>query len=292
MPTQHVEEWSLFTGCTPNQACTITTTNSCGEEEGYYLRLLCDWNPSLCMPLFKSLIIRLYLQTSMTSPVDACPHSFFFIVDMLMHRQRIDLPTADEDQPNLANDNNHNHNHANEKEENEKQEEEIPIQPAHHLIFQLLSPMFQIVQTTSQACESSIPYLYRLPNDKNRHYFGDTPRVSHSHSLPQSDVTLWQLFEISQLLLLLDFFNVDTSLQKSLSTHIQQSEKQIRAQLRWSDGRGLGDRGVNGVERRIGYGTVLPFAVGMVGVGGIGVDVYLEHLMDEKIVGENEDDGQ
>ena len=236
----------------------------------------------------------------MTSPVEACPHSFFFIVDMLMHRQRIDLPTgdgdggddsSDDDGEQLNSTNNHGNNHGNNHNAKEKegieenQRETIPIQPAHSLIFQLLSPMFQIVQATSQACESSTPYLYCLPDDKNRHYFGDTPRVSHSRSLPQHDVTLWQLYEISQLLLLLDFFNVDTALQKSLSNHIQQSEKQIRTQLRWSDGRGLGDRGENGVERRISYGTILPFAVGMVGVGGIGIDVYLDYLMDEKIVG-------
>ena len=298
VPSQQVEEWGIFTGCTQEGICH-SSINSCGDDEGFFLRFLCDWDLSQCMSLLNSLVNRLYLQSSLQGqPGEPCPHSFFFVIDTLMHRQRVELPEEEDEEEKaeesrregwIEQGNNDEHQHQHQHQHDDRQE--IPIRPAHTLVFNLLTPMLHIVQATETLCasphstSSSITALYRIPNDKNTHYFGDTPRPPRREPYYHSDVTLWHLYELSRLHLLLDFFEVDSALQQSISRHMHEIEKQIRRHLRWSDGRGVGDRGKHGVDRRIGYGTVLPLMVGLEGVGGVTLEAYTEHLMDRKSVG-------
>ena len=148
------------------------------------------------MSLFDSLVNRLYLRSTLHSrQAEPCPHSFFFVIDTLMYRQRVELPDEEEeDSINSEGDGNSNEERTHSKEN----EHDVPIQPAHMLVFRLLAPILHIVQTTGMQCSSPssspITALYRIPNDKNTHYFGDTPRPPRREPYFHSDVTLWHLY--------------------------------------------------------------------------------------------------
>ncbi len=217
------------------------------------MRLLCEWNQSLCSRLFSSLITRLFIRESTYPLADTCPHIFFIVLDTLMRRQRSHLTIPSDDQTLL---------------------------PIHALAYELLTPMLQLAQQSMQRTEASTRYLYHRDNDNNPHYFGDAPRPSHSHSDELDlDVTVWNVFESRMLLLLLDFLDVDKEMQGRLMRRLATTEQKMKRWLWDEEKRCFGDMGDDELTCHIGYGTILPFALNLIGIGNVKIDDYLYHLL-------------
>lgn len=257
---QQVEEWSIFTGCDSSHC--MTSRNGCGDEEGFVLRVLCEWNQDLCIQLFTSLITRLYVRRSAYPLADTCPHTFLFVLDTLMQRQRTHLTIPSD---------------------------ELTLLPIHALAYKLLNPMLQLAQQAMQQTEASIRYLYHRDNDRNQHYFGDTPRQPHKDSDELNvDVTTWMVFESRMLLMLLNFLDVDAELQERLTRRLATTEQKMKRWLWDGKNKCFGDFGDDELKCHIGYGSVLSFALDLIGIGNVRIDDHLCHLLNKDEVGENE----
>ena len=81
------------------------------------------------------------------------------------------------------------------------------------------------------------------------------------------------------LLLLLDFLDVDKEMQGRLMRRLATTEQKMKRWLWDEEKRCFGDMGDDELTCHIGYGTILPFALNLIGIGNVKIDDYLYHLL-------------
>ena len=93
------------------------------------------------------------------------------------------------------------------------------------------------------------------------------------------DVTVWNIYESRMVLLLLDFLDVDKEMQGRLMRRLATTEQKMKRWMWNEKKRCFGGIGDNEVICHVGYGSMLPFALNLIGFGNVKIDDYICHLL-------------